>query len=658
MINKYVGWLCAIVLILLSHLYTIFYFPPSEGWWQTYGYLYNRGFKLYQDIDLAFPPLFVIFNAALMKLSPYYMFYRIVGLIQVFAIFFFMYLSVRKKYSFIVSISASVIGILMSVYNIVYFPNDYHTSVSLFAIATIYYYIDLNDYSMSVYRRLVSGLLMSLFLVGTFLLKQNIGFVLLLAILVGYTVSLFKKRGRVEVYLYFVLVVSTMLIFIVFTKHLGMDFLDFIELTAKNDSKGNIVTVVTRVLVDDYNRGFLVKGLLYFPISLFYPRLKETLREYNSQFYRFFSVFVFVLFSLVFFRDPQKTSIIIVVIFLYVLTYRSFFMKEYSVLLLPLLSLFYANSMTAGLCVGGVFLIIPFAFGFLFDELLSDDIKVSQEYFYYSFLLFLFLSLFVYKQKSPYNWWGLEQASVSQAKYTLPYEELKFFRVDKSTSVLFSDIKKVIDEKSRYENDVYLYPDIPVFYQLHKKVPLTKNIVQWYDVINTDNMRKELEKVKSVRPRLIIMLDSPWFVYKGHASLKQSKLVQPELRTYLDEQVRNGVYRLLKYQIYDNNIFGDNENEEDVFQMILVVRSLDIVGKTIDDLYDNGALTQNYNIQNIVSRSYYIKDIKGHRLRMGDKIIVNIKGSQVNDLVCKVGEPDIIDNEKYVLKIFELVEPQ
>jgi len=48
----------------------------------------------------------------------------------------------------------------------------------------------------------------------------------------------------------------------------------------------------------------------------------------------------------------------------------------------------------------------------------------------------------------------------------------------------------------------------------------------------------------------------------------------------------------------------------------------DIVGKTIDELYENKILKGNYRIVSIISHSYEIIDIKSHKLLMGDKIII------------------------------------
>ncbi|NTV66180.1 MAG: hypothetical protein HGB06_00550 [Chlorobaculum sp.] len=655
--NNWIVFFVAIMMILLSHWYVFFYFPPVEGWWQVYAYLINKGFKLYRDYDMAFPPLFAIFNAALMKLSPYYVFYRVVGLIEVIGIFFFMYFAVRKLYDEKLSLIAALFGILMSVYNNVYIPNDYHTAVNLFIIISLYLLLDYHDVSKSFIRRSLSGVLMSFFLVGSFFIKQNVGLVLVVASLIGSGVSLLINRRREDSYLFVLFVLSLVLSYVFYMMMIGMDYFEILGLTASNDSKGSMATVLSRIVMDERNREFLVKGLLYFIILfLFYPWLRDGVKKIYPDAVWLFEVVVFVFLSIVFFRDPDDTAVVIVIIYLYSLIYLFFIKREYNVLLLPLFALIYANSMTAGLCVGGLFIIMPFAVSSVFGSMISDFKRVRFEYLYYPFIGVLFFSLIINKQEDPYRWWGLRQGPIAQAKYELPYYQLKYFKVDRATYQLFSDIKSEIDNKSHSIDDLYLYPDIPIFYQLHNKIPVTKNIVQWFDVIGTSQFNEELTQIKKKNPRLIIMLDPPWDVYKGHAAMKQSRLLQPDFIKYMDSQVSCGVYKLVKYQIYNDKLFGDNVNDEDFIGMITVVRSPEVVGKTIEELHRYGILKDNINVYTIVSDSTGVENVQNHKLCFGDQIFVYLKYSQISDFVCAIGTPDISNNTEYVLRIYELSE--
>ena len=648
--------MAGVIILLVSHLYTLFYFPPTEGWWQAYAYMVNGGYHLYRDIDMAFPPFFVVYNAFLMRLTRYYIVYRLMGVAQVLVIFGLLYLTVRRYYDEAISLSVALFGVLMSIYNIVYFPNDYHTVVNLFVVTVLYFSVDSQKGSGKTSHRVIYALLSAIFIAPVFLLKQNIGAVLFAACVVNYAVIALKSRRVVDfvIILIYVLAAVSALISCMYAMHL--DFHQLLMLTTRNDSKGSAITVLSRFMLDEGIRSILLKSAFYFIVLLGYSKVIKYIKEYYSGSEWVANVGVYIFLMLVFFRDPENTAVVLTVIYIYYLLYAAIMKREYDPLLLPFMSLIYANSMTAGLCVGGLFIVMPFALGFYYKAFLSDNKIVKGEYLYSSFVLILFVSLLVYKQKHPYNWWGLRQSEITSAKYELPYEELKFIKVDKATYTLFSDINNEIIKRSISKDDVYLYPDIPVFYHLNKKNPPTRNIVQWFDVISTEKIKKELSDIKKIDPRIVIMFEPPWEVYKGHAELKQSKLYQPEFIGYFDSMVVQGKYRMVKYQIYNNDYFGDNINEQDLVNITAIVRNPEIVGKNIDQLYDMGYFTEIYDIDDVLSRSYHVKNIESHVFLYGDKIKVKMKYGQVNEFICKVGAPDMTESKNYVLRIYERID--
>jgi hypothetical protein len=567
-----------------------------------------------------------------------------------------LYLSLRKYYDEAISLASAMFGILMSIYNVVYFPNDYHTAVSLFVAIAIYLYVESYDATKSFFRRSLAVMFSTIFFAGILFLKQNIGAVLIAGCIANGVILLIRNKNKQDVYLYVIFVLTLIVSSGFYMNLIHLNLNDLIQLTAGNDSKGSVLTVIARIVTDEGIRTILLKGALYFILLLIYLRGIKISRTYYPGVSGLIGVSLYIFLILIFFRDPENSAIVLVVIYIYWLLYASLFKDEYDVLLIPFISLVYANSMTAGLCVGGLFLIMPFAIGYYFKVFVADNGKLKGEYLYLSFIALLFLALFVYKQNNPFNWWGLRQSEISMAKYELPYEELKYLRVDKATSLMFSDIKKEIDNKSEKNNDVYLYPDIPVFYQLSKKLPPTKNIVQWFDVISTSGINYEFAELKRINPKILIIFDAPWAVYKGHAMLKQSKLVQPEIIAYYDSMVAKGKYRMVKYQIYDNDYYGDNVNDHNIIKIKAVVRNPEIFGKKIDQLYEQGYFSEMYDIVDVLSRSYHVSDIPSHIFLEGDQITVKMKYSQVNEFVCKVGAPELSNSGSYVLRIYERAE--
>ena len=69
-------------------------------------------------------------------------------------------------------------------------------------------------------------------------------------------------------------------------------------------------------------------------------------------------IIAFIPIILIFFRDPEKSALILPLVYIIHLGKELFF---------PLLALVFANSMTDGLCIAGLFIIAPFSIAYLFN---------------------------------------------------------------------------------------------------------------------------------------------------------------------------------------------------------------------------------------------------------------------------------------------------
>ena len=59
------------------------YFPPTEGWWETYAWLMSNGSQLYSDILISHPPLQVLLMRAEMTLVGHdFLMLRLLGVVK------------------------------------------------------------------------------------------------------------------------------------------------------------------------------------------------------------------------------------------------------------------------------------------------------------------------------------------------------------------------------------------------------------------------------------------------------------------------------------------------------------------------------------------------------------------------------------------------
>lgn len=642
----------AMVLIAIAHVYSFFFFSPTEGWWQAYGYLYNQDFQLYKDINIAYTPLFILFNAWLLKISHLYIFHRIIGFLIVLITFVFLFLTLEKmKYSYLTAILSSCIAILVSMLNIVYIVFDYPILLNLFVVISLYFFIISVQMKENNRVHFLITILVALFAVLTFYTKQNVGLLLSGSYFVSYFYLLYLHNTPNNRFRLFIYLVSSAIILVIFMKltHMSFDILKL--LTVQNDAKGNPLTVLLRIFDID-NLKIFAKAILLILIFFLIKQYKvvDLIRNKFKVSENSIIWFIFIIILYILIAQSEKAVILISVIYVIYLGLGVILKKEVGFLFFPLGIQILAITMSAGLCIAGIYIISAFAFAYLFT-FFERSLKNNYQRTILILTIILTFVITYKKINDPYQWWGLNQSSAINATYSLPFEEMRYIKVDKMTSTFFNDVKHYADQ---YKSDnMYFYPHIPSFYQLYNSHPISQNLVQWFDVISTDNLKKELRLLKQKEPDLIVVLDPPWSAYIGHAELKKSTLLQPKFIEFLDQSVLNGKYKLEKYQIYDNKVFGDNLGQYADINISLRVNNPMSIGQTCENsLITHNVIGNDFTILSIQHNGVKINDIRNYKLASNDLIAFKVKFSLLNELIKIFGTPDITDQKFYSYRIY------
>lgn len=570
----------AISLIFLFDI-SIFnrYFPLTEGWWETYGYLINRGLVPYKDFTLAFPPLIVYFYAGLLKAFGvnFYLF-RLFGVFIHSLVVVVLFLWLHQYYKPKAAAIALIIASFFSMSSPIYIAKDYHMFVDLFLVITLAlftYGIDKMGFQSIVLRtspgESSSRGLIVLFLSGLsagilVLVKQNVGVFFVFGLCAGGALFL---RPLKKMYMSLaVFIFGSMVAFLLLMRlQLGnWGILEFIRLTAGNNSKGPIYIVLTRILTDPGNVHpisialgltvffFLLKDFFY----LYLPVVKRIYRCFlrilsqRQLLYGIFFAFLFPLLFLSYFVQYLQTLVIAgTLTTLIVLTVSSVrddgALSRYLVVMPALFMLVYANTQTASLNYTGMYIPTAFALGVLLQYYPEGKgYQLGGLVLGISLISFLVIG----KIKTPYNWWGYSERSMVRSKFKLPYRELDGIRVGKGTRDAFLAVKNAVDSYSKASNDVLFYPSIPIFYLLHHKIPPFNSVVQWFDVITDKQAELMFLQLQKNPPRLIIFLNPPDSVYLGHAEMKHNPhLVQLDIRNQILLWLDENKYTLLRAQV-------------------------------------------------------------------------------------------------------------
>jgi hypothetical protein len=653
--KKYYLFILAAISVLVSNYFILFFFSPTEGWWQTYAYLINQGKKVYIDFHLAFPPLFLFYNSLLMKISDSYLFNRVVGVFVVLLGYLFLFGLLRRFFSYYASLFSALFGVYLFMFSYLYIPNDYHAFVNLFTVISLYLFVVVFDSiaSADFSKAFIVIVILSVSSVAVLLVKQNIGLLLIFGILFSYMFYMVEYRSWYWLLIALMYLFLIALFLFIALSVFSMSLKDLYDLIFENDSKGSYAVLLGRFISDKINIRYLIYAFFILGLyNIIYLRYRERIRVFLDNRYvlwAFLGTLVFLLFDK--YRYALDVLLVLMLAGLMIKGWRWIKYQERDVLLIVFVFLVLANSLTAEITVTYMYIIIAYFAGSLYSYY---EVRMQEKLYYGVAIMtfFVFISLIYSKYIMPYEWWGYPKSGVEKSKYVLPYDELRGLYVNKSTYNLFSTIKKKVYNSS---GKVYFYPHIPYFYCLHKLTPYTKNVVQWFDVITTKDMLSDLNYIKSSSPDLVVMLTPPWPAYTVHSDMKNDRLYQVDLLNYFDKMVGLGKYKLDTYQIYDDGLFGDNVNSGENVDFSFRVINPIVIGKTIDELYSDGIIKCYFFINNIFSYSYKVNDIRSHRLRYGDVIEAQLQYSMLNDLMQVFGSANIRAQSKNVLIIYRKI---
>jgi hypothetical protein len=251
------------------------------------------------------------------------------------------------------------------------------------------------------------------------------------------------------------------------------------------------------------------------------------------------------------------------------------------------------------------------------------------------------------KINSPWSWFGADQSPISYSSFTPPYKELFGLKTDEKTYKLMNSIKLNIERYSKKVDDTLIYPNIPFFYILHSKVPSFLTPVYWFDTATDEKIDHLLSNINVKKPEIIIFFDPPNFAYQEHSKMKKHEVRQIQFNNLIENFVQLGIYKLIDYQTFRNNVGVDNEIYESKFILI----NPEIIGMT----YQN--IRQKLNEDNIYFEKFEIhglSDNNSNKIKLNDVISIYIKNSDFGKVASIFGATPKYSDEFYTLKVYKL----
>lgn len=121
-----------------------------------------------------------------------------------------------------------------------------------------------------------------------------------------------------------------------------------------------------------------------------------------------------------------------------------------------------------------------------------------------SFLILL--TAFSFKAQNPYGWAGWNERPIYESSVRAAVPKLEGLVLSPSTNEVVSEVVEIIEQESRSEDDVFTYPNLPIFYYLTGKEPVTFGYIHFPDVANDDVLRGDLQRLRDDPPRVVVMV--------------------------------------------------------------------------------------------------------------------------------------------------------
>lgn len=571
------------------------YFPVTEGWWETYAYLCEKGLVPYKDFYMAFPPLFVYINVLLLKITHHFFALRLIGVCVFLGNVLLTQRLLANFFSPKVAAIATLFASLLLMSDTMFIAKDYHTYENTFILLTLLAtqqfaasLLDNRHFAKSLLWISISAVCSGLLI----LVKQNDGIFLSFANLISLMLvpgsllvarPLLKKVTLMSCYMMGLIFIISCAIGYFYLHDAGVSFIKSVFLA--NNAKGGVLTILSRFFEDTTNQFFFLSTIPLVLIFFLIDRYTRTYQHDTAQAIAFIKnhekigLMPLVLLQIYFFYTANWILSAFVIIFplsvvLFLFSKSFLFGKrdtrtlQRDFFLLSLMTLVYCNTQSSSLSHTGMYLIEGFGIAYLVS-ILHEHLHIALKYL----LLFLLLfSFYIVREKlhEPYAWWGYTQSStIKSAHNIIPYEDAKGIYVDERTASLYQVVHNTVTKYSRSDSDVYFFPDIPIFYFLHHKIPPYKGVIQWFDVISSADIQEEFKRLNANPPRVIVFFDPPPFVYEGHAGLTHKILMQNEFKKLFDEWASAGKYKKIAYLLDRHELIKNDHLTNDEHQFIL-----------------------------------------------------------------------------------------
>ncbi|MDB5896193.1 MAG: hypothetical protein JWQ88_3724 [Rhodoferax sp.] len=150
-----------------------------------------------------------------------------------------------------------------------------------------------------------------------------------------------------------------------------------------------------------------------------------------------------------------------------------------------------------------------------------------------------------HKFRDPYYWWSIESPDVRKVQCASVEGVLHGLCVPPAKAQGLATITGLVREHSRPGDPIYVFPHMPVFHLLTQRPPFHGAVVSWFDFMSDRQASTVARDMSAAPPAVLVIAQLPELVFSTHERLFRAggRMGQRDIIAAIDALVANGSIR-------------------------------------------------------------------------------------------------------------------
>ena len=122
-----------------------------------------------------------------------------------------------------------------------------------------------------------------------------------------------------------------------------------------------------------------------------------------------------------------------------------------------------------------------------------------------AFMFFDVSSSFALKTIITYSWWDLDTGTLWEQTTECEVPILQGIKMSEPYARMYDNVYREVTENTREDEEIFVFPHMPVLYLATGRNRATFTVVQWFDVSTDENVVKDIDVIREKAPKIMVL---------------------------------------------------------------------------------------------------------------------------------------------------------